>query len=409
MASIRQAILAIIAALSGAWLGLDLLKGGMKRAARSAGTPRAPGAVATAGAKGGALTLSHPAAVPQTPAPTSRKVPKGKTIPAPSVQQPAPDKPVSAPGAQSEHRDVAGIHGPIGYAKELFARFNGDHCPAWAASLSFFSILSIAPVLLCGLAVLGFLIQDPAEAAAQVKRLVTNLLPGAGAARSANDIIAQLNIEKHAGDLMQKRGVAGLIGLLSLFWAASRIFVNAATPMNAAFRTEEKARLRQDAVGRDRPAVRGGRAVPAVAASRVRAGRAATAPVPAEPAQPAAAPAGLRLSADLGGDQRGDVHGDLPLPALASAGITWKEAAVGGASAAVLWEALKQGFAFYLSHFGGDPNADKVYGALGGLILLVLWIYYSSMVLLMGAEIAKLYSDVQDDASEKQNPAPATA
>jgi membrane protein len=50
-----------------------------------------------------------------------------------------------------------------------------------------------------------------------------------------------------------------------------------------------------------------------------------------------------------------------------------------------------------------------VYGALGGLILLVLWIYYSSMVLLMGAEIAKLYSDVQDDSGEKQNPAPATA
>jgi membrane protein len=365
--------------------------------------------VATAGAKGGAFTLSHPPAVPQTPAPTSRKVPKGKAVPAPPVRQPAPDKPVSAPGAQSEHRDVAGIHGPIGYAKELFARFNGDHCPAWAASLSFFSILSIAPVLLCGLAVLGFLIQDPAEAAAQVKRLVTNLLPGAGAARSANDIIAQLNIEKHAGDLMQKRGVAGLIGLLSLFWAASRIFVNAATPMNAAFRTEEKrgfVKMQLVAIG-----LLFGAGALFLLSLLPASGPAVLQRLPflqnlPNPLPPLLAFVFLLISVAINAAMFTVIYRFLPSP---SAGITWKEAAVGGASAAVLWEALKQGFAFYLSHFGGDPNADKVYGALGGLILLVLWIYYSSMVLLMGAEIAKLYSDVQEDAGEKQNPAPATA
>ena len=49
-------------------------------------------------------------------------------------------------------------------AKELFRRFGKDQCPAYAAALSFFSILSIVPLLVVALAALAYLFQDPAEA-----------------------------------------------------------------------------------------------------------------------------------------------------------------------------------------------------------------------------------------------------
>ncbi|RYF60662.1 MAG: YihY/virulence factor BrkB family protein [Cytophagaceae bacterium] len=82
----------------------------------------------------------------------------------------------------------------------------------------------------------------------------------------------------------------------------------------------------------------------------------------------------------------------LPSPA---ANVTWRDARYGGVIAAILWEAAKQGFALYLQRMNGQAGYDKVYGSLGGLVLLVFWIYYSSMILLLGAELAKLNSDLR--------------
>ena len=84
----------------------------------------------------------------------------------------------------------------------------------------------------------------------------------------------------------------------------------------------------------------------------------------------------------------------LPSP---SAKVSWKAAGISGGFVALLWEGAKQGFALYTSKYA---NYDKVYGTLGGLIAVVFWIYYTSMILLLGAEIANLYADSQ---KAKQN------
>jgi membrane protein len=57
----------------------------------------------------------------------------------------------------------------------------------------------------------------------------------------------------------------------------------------------------------------------------------------------------------------------------------------GALVAALAFEALKHGFAFYLANFA---SFDVVYGSLGGVIALLLWIYLSANILLIGAEIA---------------------
>jgi membrane protein len=88
----------------------------------------------------------------------------------------------------------------------------------------------------------------------------------------------------------------------------------------------------------------------------------------------------------------------LPSP---SANVTWKAAGIAGGIVALLWEAAKQAFAFYTSKYA---NYDKVYGTLGGVVGLVFWIYYTSMILLLGAEIANLYGDAQR-AKRKKSPA----
>ncbi|MEK4427070.1 YihY/virulence factor BrkB family protein [Solibacillus sp. FSL K6-1523] len=45
------------------------------------------------------------------------------------------------------------------------------------------------------------------------------------------------------------------------------------------------------------------------------------------------------------------------------------------------WLILTYGFSFYISNFG---NYSKTYGSIGGIIILMLWLYFTGMVLILG-------------------------
>lgn len=66
----------------------------------------------------------------------------------------------------------------------------------------------------------------------------------------------------------------------------------------------------------------------------------------------------------------------------------WRMAVVAAVFTAVAWEALKAGFAFYVLH---ATTWQRVYGYLVTPIILVLWIYYSAVVFILGGEIAHVY------------------
>ena len=61
----------------------------------------------------------------------------------------------------------------------------------------------------------------------------------------------------------------------------------------------------------------------------------------------------------------------------------WKWITPGSLFFAIAWVLLTLGFGFYVSHFG---KYNVTYGSLGGVIVLVTWLYLSSFVLLFGAE-----------------------
>jgi membrane protein len=60
-------------------------------------------------------------------------------------------------------------------------------------------------------------------------------------------------------------------------------------------------------------------------------------------------------------------------------------ALAGALLAAVLWEAAKQLFRWYILSFG---VYDQVYGPLGVLVALAMFAYYSGVVFILGAEFA---------------------
>lgn len=65
-------------------------------------------------------------------------------------------------------------------------------------------------------------------------------------------------------------------------------------------------------------------------------------------------------------------------------------ALVSALSAIVLWEVAKQAFGYYLGHFA---SIEKVYGAYALVAGLTFWIYYASIVFVLGAEIGQLYRE----------------
>ncbi|MEP0870937.1 YihY/virulence factor BrkB family protein [Trichocoleus desertorum AS-A10] len=56
----------------------------------------------------------------------------------------------------------------------------------------------------------------------------------------------------------------------------------------------------------------------------------------------------------------------------------------GAVLAAVFWAILSSLFRYYVSHFG---DFNRAYGAIGAVIVLLLWLYLSSLVLLIGNQL----------------------
>lgn len=61
----------------------------------------------------------------------------------------------------------------------------------------------------------------------------------------------------------------------------------------------------------------------------------------------------------------------------------WPWILPGAHLATALWLLISVGFRFYVTHFG---QFNKMYGAIGGVIVMLLWFYLSGLVLLVGAE-----------------------
>lgn len=64
--------------------------------------------------------------------------------------------------------------------------------------------------------------------------------------------------------------------------------------------------------------------------------------------------------------------------------LRWRAVLPGSVFATVGWIACSLLFAFYVNNFG---NYSRTYGSLGGIIILLIWLYLSSMIVLIGGEI----------------------
>ncbi|MBS8264437.1 YihY/virulence factor BrkB family protein [Mesobacillus boroniphilus] len=66
----------------------------------------------------------------------------------------------------------------------------------------------------------------------------------------------------------------------------------------------------------------------------------------------------------------------------------FKHVIPGAVFATVVWQLISLGFSFYVSNFG---NYSATYGSIGGVIVLMLWLFLTGLALVLGGEINAIY------------------
>lgn len=89
---------------------------------------------------------------------------------------------------------------------------------------------------------------------------------------------------------------------------------------------------------------------------------------------------------------------DLVYYLAPAARLRWEWLTPGAAVALVGWVAESLGLRLYVGHFG---RFNATYGSIGGVILLLLWLYVTGVALLVGAEINAVIARATSEAHRR--------
>ena len=74
---------------------------------------------------------------------------------------------------------------------------------------------------------------------------------------------------------------------------------------------------------------------------------------------------------------------------LPDVSLAWKDVWIGAATTSLLFTIAKVLIGLYL----GYSSVASAYGAVGSLIVILLWVYYSALILFFGAEVTQVYAN----------------
>lgn len=263
------------------------------------------------------------------------------------------------------------------FLKELFKRFGRGNGGMTAAAVSFYVFLSLTPLLLLAAAAFGYVLKSDEKAYQTVLGFLQSNLPGP--ATSIRPIIEQI--------ISGSKAATGF-GIVSLLWAGSQALVNLELAINIAWGCKSRSFLKQRLVA---ALVLVCVAMLFFVSFGVTTVANAFHPGSIDVLGHIAARFSwtrsifgyfLALAVTVGTFTL--IYGILP-----NKHVPLKTALLGGVVAGLLWEIAKQGFSWYVRNFA---NYNAVYGSLGSIILLLIWIYYSSMLTILVAHFSVLYS-----------------
>jgi len=261
----------------------------------------------------------------------------------------------------------------FGVLRRTVKEFKDDNLTDWAAALTYYGVLAIFPALLALVSVLGLI--GPSA----TQPLIDNL--GAVAPGPAKQIVtsAVQNLQRNSG----AAGVLFIVGIAGALWSASGYVAAFMRASNAIYD-----------VGEGRPIWK---TVPTrVLTTLVLLVMLAAVTIAVTLTGGLAQQVGKLVGI---GDAAVTVWDIAKWPVILAVVITmfailyWAAPNVkhprfrwispGSVVAVLLWIAASAGFAFYVAEFA---SYNKTYGALGGVIVFLVWLWISNIAILLGAE-----------------------
>lgn len=255
--------------------------------------------------------------------------------------------------------------------KRVWANIGADNVSIMAAGVAFYGLLSIFPGLTALISLYG-LIADPRD----VQQLIASqrLLPPEATGLVQNQMTAL--VQAGTGKL----GLGLVVSLLFALWSANSGTMAVITALNAAYDEQEK-----------RSYLTVTATALALTSGLVLFGILALLLVAILPAviDLLPVPSGWRSIITL---VRWPILALLVVVALAviyryepsREKARWRWVSWGAAVATIAWIAVSLGFSFYVEHFS---SYDKTYGSLGAVVVLMMWLYLTAFVILLGAEL----------------------
>lgn len=256
--------------------------------------------------------------------------------------------------------------------RRTWAEAGRDHIGLIAAGVAFFGLLALFPAITVVMAISGLML-EPEQVTSQIERLAS-ILP-----ERAADIILDQAVEI-AGSQATGLGAAALIGFILAIWSASKGVSSLIEGLNIVYEEEEtRGLVRLTAL---RLLLTVGLIAGVVFGFAVMVG------IP-----------GLLALVDLGAatELLVRVARWVVLVVLAILGIAalyrfaparspalWRWITPGAILACIGWIAASIGFSWYASAFG---TYNESFGALAGVVMLLMWFWISAYVLLLGAEL----------------------
>jgi membrane protein len=260
--------------------------------------------------------------------------------------------------------------------KRTVTEFSEDNMSDWAAALTYYGLLSLFPALIALVSILG-LFGDPAATTRTITQIVTKLGPSSAAQTFAAPV---KSITSHRG----AAGILFFVGLGTALWSASAYVGAFMRAANVIYETPE---------GRPFWKLRPLQIIVTLLMigllAAVALGIVLTGPVVAA----VAGPLGVGSTAQT-------IWSIAKWPVMLAAVIVmfailyhatpnvrlpgFKWVTPGAIFALVVWIVASAAFAFYVANFG---SYDKTYGALGGVVVLLVWLWISNVALLLGMEL----------------------
>lgn len=271
-------------------------------------------------------------------------------------------------------RKKAGLKGALGLLASGFAAFHKDGGFHLAASMSYYALMSLIPLLFVIINVFAYFLGRSQDLHEMVLGYVRSLYPMLG-----NTLTAEI-------DRVVEHSKLGWVSMAIFLWLGSAVFGSLEYSMDTIFKTKKRRHFLVSTVLSFGMVMISGlfmvasfwlSYIPAFILSH-------------QNIFPATNPVIflmkgvlLKVTASL-----------LVLIAFTSLykllpnrKVSLRLALRGGIAAAALWEASKYAFAWYV---GSVSRLGSIYGSFSAIIIFLLWIYYSSVILLLVAEMVHI-------------------